>query len=105
MCTGQKVTWHGFDIFSPDLIYSGRWKWKRDFTYGIFEARLKVPKGKGYLPAFWLMTTGEKKYGQWLRCGEIDIMEVLGRDTKTNYGTIHYGIPTSRARERRAGRP
>lgn len=66
---------------------------KRDFTYGIFEARLRVPVGKGFLPAFWLMTTSEEDHGQWPRCGEIDIMEVLGHDTRTNYGTIHYGIP------------
>ena len=26
---------------------------KHDFTYGIFEARLKVPRGKGFLPAGW----------------------------------------------------
>jgi len=83
-------------VKNPDGTYtSGRvsTQWKRDFTYGIFEARLKVPKGKGYLPAFWLMTTDEEKYGQWPRCGEIDIMEVLGHDTATNYGTIHFGIP------------
>lgn len=66
---------------------------KRDFTYGIFEARLKVPRGRGYLPAFWLMTSDEDRYGQWPRCGEIDIMEVLGHDTITNYATLHYGIP------------
>ena len=83
-------------VKNPDGTYtSGRvsTQWKRDFTYGIFETRLKVPKGKGYLPAFWLMTTDEEKYGQWPRCGEIDIMEVLGHDTATNYGTIHFGIP------------
>lgn len=66
---------------------------KHDFTYGLFEARLKVPKGKGYLPAFWLMTTDEDLYGQWPVCGEIDIMEIWGSRTKTNYGTIHYGLP------------
>jgi len=66
---------------------------KRDFTYGLFEARLKVPKGKGYLPAFWLMTTDEKQYGQWPVCGEIDIMEIMGNHTRTNHGTIHYGLP------------
>lgn len=66
---------------------------KHDFTYGIFEARLKVPQGKGFLPAFWLMATDEDQYGGWPRCGEIDIMEILGQDTKTNYGTIHYGVP------------
>ena len=68
---------------------------KHDFTYGIFEARLKVPKGKGYLPAFWLMTTDEERYGQWPVCGEIDIMEIMGQDTRKNYGTIHYGLPHS----------
>ena len=68
-------------------------QWKRDFTYGIFEARLKVPKGKGYLPAFWLMTTDEDRYEQWPVCGEIDIMEIMGQDTRTEYGTLHYGLP------------
>lgn len=68
-------------------------QYKHDFTYGIFEARIKVPKGKGFLPAFWLMTTDEEKYGQWPRCGEIDIMEIPGDDTEKNYGTIHFGLP------------
>lgn len=66
---------------------------KHDFTYGIFEARIKVPKGKGFLPAFWLMTGDEATYGQWPRCGEIDIMEVQGHDTGMNHGTIHFGMP------------
>ncbi len=39
-------------------------QYKHDFTYGLFEARLKVPKGKGYLPAFWLLTTDEERYDQ-----------------------------------------
>lgn len=47
-------------------------RYKHDFTYGLFEARLKVPKGRGFLPAFWLMTTDEGAYGQWPVCGEID---------------------------------
>lgn len=68
---------------------------KHDFKYGLFEARVKVPKGQGFLPAFWMMPTDENLYGQWPRCGEIDIMEVLGNDTDTSYGTIHYGNPHS----------
>ena len=66
---------------------------KHDFTYGLFETRVRVPEGKGYLPAFWLMSSDENLYGQWPRCGEIDAMEVHGSDTKTTYGTIHYGNP------------
>ena len=66
---------------------------KHDFTYGLFETRVKVPTGKGYLPAFWMMPTNENLYGQWPRCGEIDIMEVMGQETNKAYGTIHYGNP------------
>ncbi|RKM59213.1 glycosyl hydrolase family protein [Butyrivibrio sp. CB08] len=64
---------------------------KHDFTYGRFEARAKVPTGKGYLPAFWLMATDEGLYGQWPKCGEVDIMEIMGQDTSKSYHTIHYG--------------
>ena len=66
---------------------------KHDVKYGRFEARIKFPQGKGYLPAFWMMPQDEDYYGQWPKCGEIDIAEVLGDSTNTNYGTIHYGEP------------
>ncbi|MEE1101929.1 MAG: carbohydrate binding domain-containing protein [Agathobacter sp.] len=68
---------------------------KQTFTYGLFEARVKVPKGQGFLPAFWLMANDENVYGQWPRCGEIDCMEVMGQDTSKAYGTIHFGNPHS----------
>ncbi|MCR5282878.1 MAG: carbohydrate binding domain-containing protein [Lachnospiraceae bacterium] len=63
----------------------------KDFKYGLFEATIKTPAGKGYLPAFWMMPTDETYYGQWPRCGEIDIMEVMGQTPNTTHGTIHYG--------------
>lgn len=66
---------------------------KVDYKYGRFEARLKMPKGQGFLPAFWMMPTNESLYGQWPKCGEIDIAEVLGNDTKTAYSTLHFGEP------------
>lgn len=66
---------------------------KHDFEYGRFEARAKVPSGKGFLPAFWMMPTDEDFYGQWPKCGEIDIMEVLGDNTGTTHGTLHFGEP------------
>lgn len=66
---------------------------KHDFTYGLFEARIRVPRGKGFLPAFWLMAADEKRHGGWPSCGEIDIMEIMGDRTRTNHGTIHYGLP------------
>ena len=66
---------------------------KKHFKYGRFEARIKFPSGKGFLPAFWMMPADEQFYGQWPKCGEIDIAEVLGHETNTLYGTIHYGEP------------
>ena len=66
---------------------------KHDFKYGKFEAKIKVPSGMGFLPAFWMMPTDEQYYGQWPKCGEIDIMEVMGQSTDTLHGTIHYGDP------------
>ena len=78
-----------------DNYYSGRVNTqnKQSLTYGRIEARIKVPEGKGFLPAFWMMPDDESFYGQWPKCGEIDIMEVLGNDTDTLFGTIHYGEP------------
>ncbi|MBQ5334946.1 MAG: family 16 glycosylhydrolase [Oscillospiraceae bacterium] len=66
---------------------------KTQFTYGKVVARAKVPEGKGLWPAVWMMPQVEKFYGQWPKCGEIDIMEVLGSETKKAYGTLHYGEP------------
>ncbi|CAM2077442.1 MAG: Laminarinase [uncultured Clostridium sp.] len=66
---------------------------KRDYKYGRFEARVKVPEGQGLWPAFWMMPTDESLYGSWPRCGEIDIMEILGHETEKAYGTVHYGNP------------
>lgn len=66
---------------------------KHDIKYGYIEARIKFPQGKGFLPAFWMMPQDEEYYGQWPKCGEIDIAEVLGDNIGTNFGTIHYGAP------------
>lgn len=61
-----------------------------DFTYGRFEASIKLPAGAGLWPAFWMLSTNEP-YGGWPQSGEIDIMEYLGHTTDQVFGTIHYG--------------
>ena len=75
--------------------HSGRINTKRnhEFKYGRIEASIKFPEGQGFLPAFWMMPKSETIYGSWPRCGEIDISEVLGHETDTTYGTIHFGNP------------
>ena len=52
-----------------------------------------MPSGKGFLPAFWMMPTDENLYGQWPKCGEIDITEVHGSQPDTAYSTLHFGEP------------
>ena len=73
---------------------------KFDFKYGRIEARIKVPEATGLLPAFWMMPSDENIYGQWPKSGEIDIMEILGQQTDTVYGTIHYGNPHKQSHEK-----
>ncbi|MFG3266246.1 discoidin domain-containing protein [Streptomyces bobili] len=59
------------------------------FTYGRVEARIKVPKGNGLWPAFWMMGADFLTGRPWPYNGEIDIVEVLGKDVKTAYSTVH----------------
>ncbi|MCW5966571.1 MAG: glycoside hydrolase family 16 protein [Bryobacterales bacterium] len=56
--------------------------------YGRIEARMKLPFGQGIWPAFWML--GNQFPSQdWPQCGEIDIMEHIGKEPSTIYGTIH----------------
>ncbi len=59
-----------------------------DQAYGRFEARIKVPYGQGIWPAFWLLGNDIGKT-HWPTCGEIDILENIGREPATVHGTIH----------------
>ena len=83
------------DENGKDYYTSGKIKTqnKKDFMYGKVVVSAKVPEGQGLWPAIWMMPTDESFYGQWPKCGEIDIMEVLGSDVTTAYGTVHYGEP------------
>ncbi|BCJ46845.1 hypothetical protein GCM10010168_36330 [Actinoplanes ianthinogenes] len=57
--------------------------------YGRVEARIKVPKGNGLWPAFWMMGADFLQGRPWPYNGEIDIMEILGRNTNEVYSTLH----------------
>jgi len=65
---------------------SGRIQTAGKFTqqYGHIEARIQVPDGQGLWPAFWMLGGSN-----WPNDGEIDIMEVVGRQPNTLYGTLH----------------
>ncbi|MCX2573757.1 glycerophosphodiester phosphodiesterase family protein [Pedobacter sandarakinus] len=61
---------------------------KFDFKYGRIEVRALLPKGRGLWPAIWALPT-EWKYGGWPKSGEIDIMEHVGYEPDSVYGTVH----------------
>jgi beta-glucanase (GH16 family) len=64
-------------------------KGKKEFTYGRIDIRAKLPYGQGIWPALWMLG-GNINQVSWPACGEIDIMENLGQNTKKVYGTAHY---------------
>ncbi|MDG4827895.1 family 16 glycosylhydrolase [Solwaraspora sp. WMMD1047] len=57
-------------------------------AYGRFEARIKVPRGQGIWPAFWMLGN-DIGSNPWPNSGEIDIMENIGREPGTVYGSLH----------------
>jgi beta-glucanase (GH16 family) len=61
---------------------------KFDQKYGRFEARIKMPAGQGIWPAFWMLGTNIDSV-PWPSCGEIDIMENLGKEPATVHGSLH----------------
>jgi beta-glucanase (GH16 family) len=61
---------------------------KFSIRHGRIEARLKLPRGQGIWPAFWMLGDSFATAG-WPACGEIDIMEVLGHEPHKLYGTLH----------------
>lgn len=61
---------------------------KASWTYGRMEARIRIPRGKGIWPAFWMLGNNIDGAG-WPQCGEIDIMENIGSVPSTLHGTVH----------------
>lgn len=59
-----------------------------DQAYGRFEARVRLPQGQGLWGAFWMMGADFNEVG-WPRCGEIDVMENLGREPTVVHGSLH----------------
>jgi beta-glucanase (GH16 family) len=79
----------GADGIARDYT-SARLKTQGRFSqaYGRFEARLKLPHGRGIWPAFWMLGTDITSAG-WPACGEIDIMENVGHEPGVAHSTLH----------------
>jgi beta-glucanase (GH16 family) len=63
-------------------------KAKHEFLYGRIEARIKIPVGQGFWPAFWMLGSNINSVN-WPACGEADIMEHINTDSLI-YGTLHW---------------
>jgi beta-glucanase (GH16 family) len=61
---------------------------KKEFKYGRMEARAKVPTAVGTWPAFWMLGSNIKQVG-WPKCGEIDILEYVGRAPGEVFTSLH----------------
>ena len=72
---------YGSEVISARMNTRASWK------YGYMEARIKLPKGKGTWPAFWMMPDDQSD--GWPTCGEIDIMEEVGVNPNYTSSSIH----------------
>lgn len=80
----HKESFEGMDYTSASVISRGKGEW----LYGRVEVMAKLPGGKGIWPAIWMLPGDRGKYG-WPKGGEIDIMELVGYDSKRVHSTVH----------------
>ena len=84
------------DYTSGSVTTDGLVGWQ----YGRVEVRAKLPAGRGFWPAIWMLGTNKAQVG-WPRCGEIDIMENVGFLPEVIHGTVHTGAYNHRAQKAR----
>jgi beta-glucanase (GH16 family) len=77
--------WYGTCTYSSARIKTAD---KFSQQYGRFEARIKIPAGKGIWPAFWMLGDDPKNLG-WPEKGEIDVMEIVGHEPGRVHGSLH----------------
>jgi beta-glucanase (GH16 family) len=78
--------WYGTCRYtSARLKTSGR----LEATYGRFEARIRMTRGQGLWPAFWMLGADCDNIGGWPKCGEIDVVESVGHEPAVVFGTLH----------------
>lgn len=82
--TARKQARENRNYTSARLVTKGKTHWQ----YGRIEIRAKLPAGRGLWPAVWMLGENRKEAG-WPTCGEIDIMEHVGFEKDSIFGTIH----------------
>lgn len=82
--TARKESYQGNAYTSARIQTAGKF----EQAYGRFEARIKLPRGQGIWPAFWMLGGNFGEVG-WPTCGEIDIMEFRGQVPRVVIGSLH----------------
>jgi len=81
----RKESFSGSQYTSSRIVTQG----KKTFKYGRIDIRAKLPTGQGLWPALWMLGSDFATLG-WPRCGEIDIMEMVGDKPDRVFGTLHW---------------
>ena len=85
----RKESYGGYDYTSARIKTQDNF----NFQYGRVDIRAKLPKGKGLWPALWMLGSNINSVG-WPACGETDIMELIGSQSSTVHGTLHWASAT-----------
>jgi beta-glucanase (GH16 family) len=88
---------------NANQVISIRMNTSESWQYGYFEAKLKLPQGKGTWPAFWMLPKIDQL--TWPDDGEIDIMEEVGFRPNWISSSIHcktyyHSIGTQKTKEK-----
>ena len=81
----RREAYNGKQYTSARIVTRG----KRDFEFGRYDVRARMPQGKGLWPAIWMLGSDLKP---WPACGEIDIAELRGSAPARNLTTMHFGV-------------
>jgi beta-glucanase (GH16 family) len=85
LITARQEDFQGSNYTSARLVTKGKF----DQKYGRFEARMRLPYGRGMWPAFWMLGDDNDGVDVWPQIGEIDIMENRGQEPTIITGSVH----------------
>jgi len=83
--SARKEKYGGNDYTSARLTTQN----KKSFKYGRIDIRAKLPVAQGLWPALWMLGNNISSVN-WPACGEIDIMELIGKNPKQVHGSLHW---------------
>jgi beta-glucanase (GH16 family) len=84
LLTADRESFGGRDFTSGRIDTKGKF----EHAYGRWEARIKIPVGKGLWPAYWMLGN-DIDTAPWPKCGEIDVIENRGTEPNTLYSVMH----------------